>query len=181
MPREPGPTRTSLSHHPAGGDAPLSKATVLSSRGYRPRTKPSLLIPMADSWFSTTVIPHTSSTPPHSVAVFSWMTLEKSDVFSQIRNDPKEEQGHTPSKECCLYAAIFQCAWMGPYVQVDPHVHVHCAGWSARAHTCMWSRFMVLFIAASLTHSETLEKLRKVTESYGKLRKVTKMQKFFKR
>ena len=35
---------------------------------------------------------------------------------------------------------------------------------------------MVLFIAASLTHSETLEKLRKVTESYGKLRKVMKIQ-----
>ena len=35
---------------------------------------------------------------------------------------------------------------------------------------------MVLFIAASLTHSETLEKLRKVTESYGKLRKVMKFQ-----
>ena len=43
----------------------------------------------------------------------------------------------------------------------------------------MWSRFMVLFIAASLTHSETLEKLRKVTESYGKLRKVMKIHRGF--
>ena len=34
--REPGPTRTSLSHHPAGGKPPLPKATVFSSRGYRP-------------------------------------------------------------------------------------------------------------------------------------------------
>ena len=64
------------------------------------------------------------------------MTLEKSDVFSQIRNDPKEEQGHTPSKECCLYASFFNvhewartcrlirtCMYI---VQVDPHVHL-CA------------------------------------------------------
>ena len=34
--REPCPTRTSLSHHPAGGKPPRPKATVFSSRGYRP-------------------------------------------------------------------------------------------------------------------------------------------------
>ena len=107
-------SRVQLERHyhiiPRGGNHPFLKPLSFHPVGTVPRPKQSLLIPVADSWFSSTVIPHTSSSPPHSVAVFSCMTLAKSDVFSQIRNDPKEEQGHTPSKECCLYAAIFQCA-----------------------------------------------------------------------